>query len=483
MGFSDAERRNIDTKVLQGSVFDANSTGVWFESRLFSGKMIDSRQVLAQVDILETNPAANVAVARANAVGPLAGVIADASQALDAIRLSSVPGTNGSTYVALSGYNDWSSPRIKNWIQPQMIPQVNGAASIGYAVRLYNGDPNGAGVEILTTSGTSGLGINKTVGWIFNYDNGELILSDDFKASVPDPYILGFFYIGETGGAGGGASCEHTYVMELLGTDLSQDPNGDRYFKARLPMFSGGNFLKVFKDNVLMVKDVDWKWGEVKMGTVSDLVDNVSITSPTLTSTYRIEYTECRSNYVPRMSLYRTDSNPAPHKNITPRMNYYDGAINSPLVIEKFTYADDNELIYFVDYIDVTGSPHSRRNVCKSFSNYLRVAGVTENITMTPYRIELWKTGARKSGGNGSRVGGYNTALVPFNSYSNNRIKIYAENFNLQGTRFKMMIRNILTNEITSFADRDLEVRKKAVWRYGNNGDTYIESYYMPIIK
>ena len=483
MGFSDQERRNIDTKVLQASVFDANSTGVWFESRLASGKMIDGRQVLAEMDKLEDNPAANVTDARNNAAGPLNGIIEDKSNPIDAIRLTAVPGTNGSTYVALSTFGDWSSVRIKNWIQPQIAPLSSGAASIGYAVRLYNGNPNAGGVEVFTTDGTTGLGVNKTVGWIFNYDNGELILSDDFKGSVTDPYVMGFYYIGATGGAGGGSSCEHTYTMSLLGSSLSQDSAGNRYFKTRMPMFTGGDFTKVYKDGTLMVNGVDWQWGDVKMGLVNDLRDNIRILAPDMGATYSIEYTECRSSYVPRISMYRRDGEQAPHKAITPRMTLHDGTDSYPRIIDKFTYSDHEELIYRVDYIDATGAPHSRSNICKTFSNHLRVNGIAENISLDPWRIELWKTGARSSGGNSGRVGGYNTAMIPFATYNDNRIKIIGEIFSKYGSGYYLMLRNKATNEITSFARRTLTVNRRNVWQRGNNGDTYIGMYYMPMVR
>ena len=44
----------------------------------------------------------------------------------------------------ISVYNDASSPRLDNWIQPQLIPQASGLASNGYAIGLYNGQPVGA---------------------------------------------------------------------------------------------------------------------------------------------------------------------------------------------------------------------------------------------------------------------------------------------------------------------------------------------------
>lgn len=198
MGFSNQERINLNSKVLAARVKDANEAAQWFESRFFADFVIDAEKVWTEFPLLRQFPAANLAAAQANAAGPLSGVIEDISAPVDAVRLSAVPGTNGSTYVAYSIFNDFSSPILGNWLQPQQVPQTSGAASIGYSIRLFEGDPNLGGVEILTTDGTTGTGENKTVGWIFDYGLGQLLLSADFRASVTDPYILGFRYIGST---------------------------------------------------------------------------------------------------------------------------------------------------------------------------------------------------------------------------------------------------------------------------------------------
>lgn len=202
MGFSNQERINLNSKVLAANVKDANELSQWFESRFFSEFVSDARKVWTELDTVRQFPAANLATAQANAAGSLNGIIEDVSAPVDAVRLSAVPGTNGSTYVAYSIFNDFSSPILDNWLQPQQVPQASGAPSIGYAIRLFEGDPNLGGVEILTTDGTTGTGINKTVGWVFDYGLGQLLLSADFRASITDPYILGFRYIGGTAADG-----------------------------------------------------------------------------------------------------------------------------------------------------------------------------------------------------------------------------------------------------------------------------------------
>jgi hypothetical protein len=65
---------------------------------------------------------------------------------------------------------------------------------------LWDGDPAGAGTQILTTDGITGTGPTASVGWIFNYDLGLLFISNDFRASITGPlYIIGYRYIGNTG--------------------------------------------------------------------------------------------------------------------------------------------------------------------------------------------------------------------------------------------------------------------------------------------
>jgi len=207
LGFSNQERINLNSKVLQADVMDALSSAVWFESRLFAGKVIDSRQTWTEFATLETLPAGSLVAAQANAAANPT-LIQDLSFPASAVRLTEVTATNNSTYVALSTFGDFSSGRFKNWLQPQQVPQASGAASNGYSIRLFNGDPNAGGTEVFTTDGQTGVGVNKSPGWVWNYSNGILLIADDFyaqtgiNAATFDPYVLGFRYIGPTAGSG-----------------------------------------------------------------------------------------------------------------------------------------------------------------------------------------------------------------------------------------------------------------------------------------
>jgi hypothetical protein len=206
MGFTTTERINLFTKALAAGVIDANSIAAWYETFFPFQFILDGSVIWTDLSTVKANPAANLATAQANAAGPLSGIVDDLSAPASAVRLTLVSGTNNSTYAAYSVYNDPSSTLLDNWLLPQLVPQSSGSPSNGYAIQLYDGDPNGSGTLISTTEGTTGTGVNKTVGWIFNYASGLLFLSDDFKSSVSDPYILGFRYIGSTATAPAGGS-------------------------------------------------------------------------------------------------------------------------------------------------------------------------------------------------------------------------------------------------------------------------------------
>lgn len=212
MGFTTTERINLFTKALAAGVIDANSVAVWYETFFPFNFILDSALVWTDLSTVRANPAANLAAAQANAAGPLAGIVDDLSAPVDAIRLTNKAGANNSTFVAYSTYGDTSSPILNNWLLPQLVPQASGTPSIGYAIRLYNGDPNGGGTEVTASAGTTGTGVNKTVGWIYNYANGLLFVSDDFYTETGitegtfDPYILGFRYIGATAESPAGGS-------------------------------------------------------------------------------------------------------------------------------------------------------------------------------------------------------------------------------------------------------------------------------------
>lgn len=198
-GFSELERIKVAAKALAAGVKDADPNTEWYESVTPNSFVIGGEKVWTSpdVDTLRDNPASTAVIARTLSSGTLAGITADLSLPVNAVRLTPIPGI-GNTYVALNTPGDFTSGRLENWVLPQFVPQANGLPSSGYAVRLYDGNPNSGGTEVLTTEGSSGTGINKTVAWIFDYATGILLTSDTSSLFSDDPYINGFVYIGST---------------------------------------------------------------------------------------------------------------------------------------------------------------------------------------------------------------------------------------------------------------------------------------------
>ena len=205
MGFSNQERINMNSAALAAGVIDANSSAQWYEKQFGFSFILNANTVWTQLSSIPT--AANLTTARNNATANPT-LIQDLSQASDAKRLTKVAGTNNSTFAAYSTYNDTSSTLLKNWLLPQLVPQTSGAPSNGYSINLYNGDPDSGGTLITTTVGQTGTGTTKSVGWIWNYALGILLLSDDFysqsgiSSASFDPYVVGFRYIGNTASSG-----------------------------------------------------------------------------------------------------------------------------------------------------------------------------------------------------------------------------------------------------------------------------------------
>ena len=207
MGFTNQERINMAAKVIQAGVIDGNPDTVWYEVFFPFAFVVSAEQVWTEMPALRALPAGSLATAQTNAAANPT-LIQDLSASAAATRLSLVPGTNFSTYVTYGTFED-PSTHLKNWLLPQLVPQASAAPSNGYSIQLYDGDPNAGGTLITTTEGTTGTGEDKTVGWVFNYANGLLLISQDFYTETGivaanfDPYILGFRYIGKTAGDSG----------------------------------------------------------------------------------------------------------------------------------------------------------------------------------------------------------------------------------------------------------------------------------------
>jgi hypothetical protein len=205
VGFSNQEQINLASKVLEGGVIDANPTAVWYETFFANNFIVDASSVWTALATIRQYPASTRTIAQQNVSGPLAGFVEDRTAFASAVRLTQVAGTNSSTWAAYSTYGNASSALLKNWLLPQLVPQSSGSPSNGYAISLYNGNPAAGGTLVTTTAGMTGTGETKSVGWVFNYAGGLLLLSADFRAQITDPWIVGFRYIGPTAGSSSSA--------------------------------------------------------------------------------------------------------------------------------------------------------------------------------------------------------------------------------------------------------------------------------------
>ena len=230
MGFSTTEVNKLTFKVQAGGVIDADSGARWYESKLsFSPKVLPER-ILTNYSLIPI--AGNLATAQSNAAADPTN-IEDLSLGANAVQLSRVTAGADNTWISYNTLNDPSSGVKQNWIQPPSIPQASGAPSIGYSVRLYSGDPNGAPgtfQEILTTAEQDNN--PGYVGWVFNYDMGLLFIANDLASAISsntggnypggfDLYITGFRYVGATGG-GGGQNIEIEDSGVSVTTDVSK---------------------------------------------------------------------------------------------------------------------------------------------------------------------------------------------------------------------------------------------------------------------
>ena len=195
MGFTVNETLGIDRKLAAGVVDNASSSQ-WYDSKVANIPSVFNKNVLTEFHLIPQ--AATKAIAQTNAAANNT-LISDLSQNASAIRLSLVAGTTNSTYLATSSYGTYGdSVRLRNWIHPTRVPLDTGFPSSGYTIRVFQGNPAAGGTEITTSTGLTGTGTSASPAWIFNYDQGILLISDDYKATLTNPYILGFRYTGKT---------------------------------------------------------------------------------------------------------------------------------------------------------------------------------------------------------------------------------------------------------------------------------------------
>ena len=240
MGFSLDDVKKLVFKVQAGNVIDADTNFFWYQSNLENSPTVKTDRLIDQTDwnvILVNQPT----TANQGQPGSLS-ILTGAGGALNgyvgnewgtstgfspndspignriSTRMSLVVGSNPNTYIAYNTYNTPSSGRKDMWIGPASVNTSAGAKNDLYRIELWSGDPatDPTAVYIDQSIAESG-GTGGVAGWVFNYDQGLLLVSDDLISTVggnignatypngTDFYIRGWRYIGATGGGGGAA--------------------------------------------------------------------------------------------------------------------------------------------------------------------------------------------------------------------------------------------------------------------------------------
>ena len=207
MGFSEQAVERLTFKVQAANVIDANTNLFWYESSLENSPKITPNRILSQYSTIVANPPTSISDLQTNLIpGALSGIVEDLT-GTDAspiyTQLTQAKQNNNTTWVAYTTPGDRSSARLLNWINPSSVPQPNGNQSSAYGVQLYK-QVSGAYIPIQATA-------NQTteVAWVWNYDQGLLLLAPDLIAalgSFSGLFIRAYRYIGTTGADGGSKS-------------------------------------------------------------------------------------------------------------------------------------------------------------------------------------------------------------------------------------------------------------------------------------
>ena len=230
MSFSNTEKINAAGKLtlaITGTSDDSPGRKYWYNESMPWSPIIDPKGIWALFDSIPG--AATPVVAAANAVANPT-IIEDRT-----IRLTLDLTSNNRAYFARSTYNDHTSDMLINWIQPSLI-RTGGSASAGYIIRLYHGDPAGAGVEITTAY----LATAGDPTWSFSYSAGIIKISTDQSAAYRTFYdtnglwIQGFRYIGTTA----------TTALGSMGSSPDCAIHGGSYLNpVEKTMIHGGSYI------------------------------------------------------------------------------------------------------------------------------------------------------------------------------------------------------------------------------------------------
>lgn len=215
MGFIQDAVSKLTFKVQAANVIDANTTFQWYESRLENSPKITPSRILSQYSTVTSNAPTSVAnlVTLTASGGALNGIVSnDYENSGTPVyhRLTQATNGNDTTYVAYTDPADRDSDRKWNWINPSSVP-VNGVPVPYYTIEIYyKVGSTYTQLQATDAASTSGL---KEVGWVWNYDQGLLLLSTDAinflkgknSGTFPELYVRGWRYIGTTGGGTGGS--------------------------------------------------------------------------------------------------------------------------------------------------------------------------------------------------------------------------------------------------------------------------------------
>ena len=179
-----------------GDRYTAPDNLSWYEEQYSLDLSVKSTSVLLD---FTTIPPANTAVSAVNAAIAFPAIIHNYASG-SAVHLT--PSLNQKAFFTTTTYNDLDT-RVGNWLMPQLIPMpLTGAASWGYSIRLWEGDPSIPGSTEINTSIGQAPGTSR-VGWFIHYGSGIIKVASDFDFTgegidPTDIWVTGFRYIGRT---------------------------------------------------------------------------------------------------------------------------------------------------------------------------------------------------------------------------------------------------------------------------------------------
>jgi hypothetical protein len=244
MGFTSDAVSKLTFKVQAANVIDANTNFQWYESVLENSPKITEDRIFLQYNTVTANPPTSTAnlVTLTSSGGALHNIVSNNYENAGTPvyhQLTQATNGNDTTYVSYDNPADRNSDRKNNWINPSSVP-VNGIPVPYYTIEIYYL----VGTTYIQLQATDAATVNGEVGWVWNYDQGLLLLSSGIGSAIefmknansgtmPDLYVRGWRYIGDTGVGTGGdkyADCTtQTIVFPIttqtisltIGTDLS----------------------------------------------------------------------------------------------------------------------------------------------------------------------------------------------------------------------------------------------------------------------